>query len=183
MTRGVFGLRYQERDRLQYCDSDSYPDALGQTAVALIKLLSDEELEQAFDRMIEVDADDAIDTSMWALAIKDKCPIKYYHANYFIRDSLMCEYGYVVNLDLRALEFYVGFQLKSQSTNRYGAEITRHGQGSDMDYYPCKLAGVFSFDEIRSCPSDMVIHTMNNLADEEADETDAVCGDLMHEEK
>ena len=28
----------------------------------------------------------------------------------FIKDSLFCEYAYIINLDTKRLEFYVGFQ-------------------------------------------------------------------------
>lgn len=52
----------------------------------------------------------------------------------FIRNSLFCEYAYIINLDTGKLEFYVGFQHGAQHGNRYGEEPKDNG------YYPCRLA-------------------------------------------
>lgn len=63
--------------------------------------------------------------------------------NNFIRDSLFCEYAYVINLDTMKLEFYCGFQHKPQFGNRFGT--------SSVDgYYPSRLVGIFSLYEINN---------------------------------
>lgn len=61
----------------------------------------------------------------------------------FIKDSLFCEYAYIINLDDKTLEYYVGFQKQPDKTNRYGVKPNR-------DYYPCKMLKAFSFEDIRS---------------------------------
>lgn len=58
----------------------------------------------------------------------------------FIRDSVFCEYAYIINLDDKVLEFYIGVQREPQDGNRYGVEKV---QG----YYPCKLCLTFPLDE------------------------------------
>ena len=72
----------------------------------------------------------------------------------FIKDSLWCEYAYIINLDDNVLEFYQGFQTEPQEGNRYGTESTYEGfDGTKL--YPCKLvytqklyqAGWEDFDE------------------------------------
>ena len=73
----------------------------------------------------------------------------------FIRDSLFCEYAYIINLDTEMLEFYEGFQKAPQEGNRYG-EQARDG------YYPCRLVCEFPLSEIKSV--DVVIKTMNEKA-------------------
>lgn len=60
----------------------------------------------------------------------------------FIKDSLFCEWGYIINLDNRVLEVWKGFQREPDPTNRYG-------QDEISGYYPCKLAIEIPFDEIR----------------------------------
>lgn len=50
----------------------------------------------------------------------------------FIKDSLWCEYAYIINLDTGVLEFWKGFQQIPDPGNRYGCEC------SD-GYYPCRL--------------------------------------------
>lgn len=50
----------------------------------------------------------------------------------FIKDSLWCEYAYIINLDAGVLEFWKGFQQVPDYTNRYGSD-------QNSGYYPCKL--------------------------------------------
>ena len=59
----------------------------------------------------------------------------------FIKDSLWCDYAYIINLDDGVLEYWKGFQKTPQEGNRYGAE-------SHDDYYPCKLVLTFPLSEI-----------------------------------
>ena len=58
----------------------------------------------------------------------------------FIKNSLFCEYGYIINLDTNMLEFWEGFQHEPQEGNRYGEEK------NDAGYYPCALKLEFPLD-------------------------------------
>ena len=42
--------------------------------------------------------------------------------NEFIKDSLYCEYAYIINLDTMKLEFYDGYQKEPQLSNRFGTK-------------------------------------------------------------
>lgn len=71
----------------------------------------------------------------------------------FIKDSLFCEYAYIINLDTHCLEFWQGFQKEPSEDNRYGT-------GTIDGYYPCKLFGEYLLenitkDEIQSIVMDM----------------------------
>lgn len=50
----------------------------------------------------------------------------------FIKESLFCEWGYIINLDTKEFEIWIGFQNIPCKKNRYGEEKID-------DYYPCKL--------------------------------------------
>lgn len=63
--------------------------------------------------------------------------------NNFIKDSLFCEYGYIINLDTNKLEIYIGYQKKPQKNNRYGVIKTYN------NYYPCKLVKQIPLSSIR----------------------------------
>lgn len=63
--------------------------------------------------------------------------------NDFIKDSLFCEWGYIVNLDTECLEVWIGFQKQYQKGNRYGRKK------NDEGYYPCKLIAEIPFDDLR----------------------------------
>ena len=71
----------------------------------------------------------------------------------FIKDSLFCEYAYIINLDDNVLEFWKGFQKEPQESNRYGTQC-------DRDYYPCKLSLTIPLDEINDI--DKIIEIMES---------------------
>lgn len=62
----------------------------------------------------------------------------------FIKNSLFCEYGYIINLDTNKLEVFEGFQTKPQKTNRYGYVC-------DNGYYPCKIVKRINIKDIQNC--------------------------------
>jgi hypothetical protein len=61
----------------------------------------------------------------------------------FIKNSLFCEYGYIVNLDAEALEFWLGNQKEPDPGCRYGVVSDEDG------YYPCRMTGALAFSYIR----------------------------------
>lgn len=76
--------------------------------------------------------------------------------NFMAKDSLFCEWAYVLNIDTMKLEVWRGFQEKKQKGNRYGTEPTYVSKGwtmtdikgketksLDTNYYPCKLLAEF----------------------------------------
>lgn len=71
----------------------------------------------------------------------------------FILDSLYCEYAYILNLDKRCLEFWVGFQTKPDPKNRYGTEELN-------GYFPCKQLEAFSFEKIRGNSEESLVTEM-----------------------
>lgn len=60
----------------------------------------------------------------------------------FIKNSLFCEYGYIINLDENILEIWEGFQKKPQKNNRYGCEKWE-------GYYPCRLLKKIKIKDIK----------------------------------
>ena len=71
----------------------------------------------------------------------------------FIKDSLFCEYAYIINLDDEVLEFYEGYQKEAQKGNRYG-------ETEEDGYYPCKLVFAISLDEIIEADIDSMVEQM-----------------------
>lgn len=61
----------------------------------------------------------------------------------FIKDSLFCEYAYIINLDTNMLEYYKGFQHVPQAGNRYGVT-------ANDGYYPCKLVTEIPLERIKN---------------------------------
>lgn len=76
----------------------------------------------------------------------------------FIKDSLFCEYAYIIDLDIKTLEFYVGFQKEPNVFNRYGTE-------SDNGYYPCRMVSVYPIETMNEHSVEKYINDMNKVSE------------------
>jgi hypothetical protein len=159
-TRGVFGFHKDGVDKIMYNHYDSYPTGLGEQVQEFIKKHDVGELDIIFDRIVMID-EDSIPTSQqieecepyadlsvssqstadwYCLLRKAQGDLEAYASGlkYMIegadslKDSLFCEWGYVINLTTNRLEIYRGFQRESQE-NRY--KITK----ADGGYFNCAL--------------------------------------------
>lgn len=190
-TRGLYGFHKNGIDKLTYNHLDSYPDWLGKKIVEFCKCAGRDGMNSLFDH-IELVSEDAKPTPKqieycmehdlgvdggdwgWTLCPNQGCPenwlpfidsgLKIYMIDSlpFIKDSLFCEYAYIVNLDTDQLEFYCGFQHKPDETNRYGCE-------EDQGYYPCRMVACFSLDVIAHGTVEEIVKQMNR-ADHQDDE-------------
>lgn len=158
-TRGLYGFHKNGIDKLTYNHLDSYPDWLGKKIV-----------EFCMEHDLGVDGGDWY----WTLRPNQGCPenwlpfidsgskVYMIDNSSFIKDSLFCEYAYIVNLDTDQLEFYCGFQHKPDETNRYGCE-------EDQGYYPCRMVACFPLDVIAHGTVEEIVKQMNR-ADHQDDE-------------
>lgn len=76
----------------------------------------------------------------------------------FIKYSLFCEYAYIIDLDVKTLEFYVGFQKEPNVFNRYGTE-------SDNGYYPCKMVSFYPIEIMNEHSVEEYINDMNKVSE------------------
>ena len=164
-TRGIYGFRKNEVDKLTYNHYDSYPEVLGRNIVEFIGNHTIEELNKIYDKIIMVDNESIpteeqikecekyTDLSVsqqttqdWYCLLRDTQgdlsayddDLKYMIDNAdFILDGLFCEYGYIINLDTNRLEIYRGGQKEIDPTNRY--TIEDEVAEENMGYYPCKM--------------------------------------------
>lgn len=93
----------------------------------------------------------------------------FYFKNNFIKDSLFCEYAYIINLDTMKLEFYDGFQKDIQKFNRFGETPNQDG------YYPCRLVCVFDLITTRDkIDVDNIIQKMNQICESKVDDPSVI---------
>ena len=188
-TRGLYGFRKNGVDKLTYNHWDSYPDCLGEWVVEFCKNTSITEMNEIFDRIILVNEsnepteeqvnecmefyDGSVSTGSvreWYCLLREtqgnltpyKHGLKYMIDSCdFIKDSLFCEYAYIINLDTNCLEFWRGFQDKPCEGNRYGTET-----GDNLGkYYPCKMISYYPLDTdktVQEIVDDMNVRRDNN---------------------
>lgn len=166
-TRGLYGFHKNGIDKLTYNHLDSYPDWLGKKIVEFCKCAGRGGMNSLFDH-IELVSEDAkprrkqICPENWLRFIDSGSKVYMIDNSSFIKDSLFCEYAYIVNLDTDQLEFYCGFQHKPDETNRYGCE-------EDQGYYPCRMVACFPLDVIVHGTVEEIVKQMNR-ADHQDDE-------------
>lgn len=173
-TRGVFGIRVDNVDKLGYNHSDSYPSGLGLTMLEAARSLM--ENEQSFresaknlllvcedvepsDKQIEkysqysnVDVSRQTNADWYCLLHQLQGDIEatleagvMLDGTAFILDSLFCEWGYVINLDDNIFEVYKGFQREPHLKGRYSKfHPNDEYHPVGNKYYPCAL--VVEFD-------------------------------------
>ena len=186
-TRGCYGFRKNGIDKFAYNHFDSYPDCLGHDIVQFCKETSIEEMNEIFDRIILVDKRSKPDSDHvkecmkyydgtvgnqtiydWYCLLRNtqgdlnvyKNGLRYMiDNNDSIKDSLFCEYAYIINLDTNCLEFYIGFQHEPDATNRYGTE-------EDRGYYPCKMVAEYPLEPeyMDEYSVEEYVNAMNELA-------------------
>lgn len=188
-TRGLYGFRKNAIDKCTYNHFDSYPDYLGDVMVRFCKETSITEMNDIFDRIILVSNDNRptqqqIDECIkyyngnvseqsifdWYCLLRDaqgnpnvyKNGLKYMiDDSEFIKDSLFCEYAYIINLDTNCLEYWVGFQKKPDEDNRYGTEA----DDNMNKYYPCKMLAEYPLDTDQTIEE--IVADMNKVAEED----------------
>jgi hypothetical protein len=65
----------------------------------------------------------------------------------FVKDSLFCEYAYVIDLDKMTFDVFRGFQKTAQKGNPFG-EKPNKDEYSTGEYYPCRLLKSYPLDKI-----------------------------------
>ena len=168
-TRGAVGFYVDGQTKVTYNHFDSYPEGLGKDTVqkiaellakhdklSLIRLASDIRLldesekpsEEMKDKLREY-TDLTVSNDWYCLFRSAQGKIDAYlnigympDGNDFLKDSLFCEYAYIINLDDFTFECYEGFQHDLHDKGRYASKTP------DGDYYPVKLVGTFPLDNI-----------------------------------
>jgi len=172
-TRGLWGFHYKKKDKLTYNHYDSYPTGLGQIIKEFISSHSIKELEKMATKIKLVEGDSVPTPTQikeckkfanlsvgsqniadWYCLLRETQGIPNAYVTklqymidgkYFIKDSLFCEYAYIINLDTKQLEIYLGFQNRQQN-NRYKLtkkeiqeEKEKKKNSKLTPYYNCKL--------------------------------------------
>ena len=172
-TSGVFIIRKGGTEKGLNISHDAYPGGAGVDIVDLIKTT---DIAALFDCMSVFDEWDPPEDGEYPdepdrfsfaecrMAVKEKRTLWISPgAEDWIRDSLFCEYAYVIDLERQELQFFVGGQRHPQEGNPYGI-VPQKPFGSNEDYYPCKYAAVFSLEYIRLTSAEHIAHEMERAS-------------------
>ena len=164
-TRGSFILRKDGQDKEVIIYYDAYPSHAGTQAVALAKTAN---LELLYELLVDeeqctdvADAYQAAFSYYEFLRVLARCErIAFSHKGDFIRDSLYCEYAYVIDLDRGELLFFEGRKTVPQDGNPYGVIPMEGAQGTK--YYPCHLKARFSLEYVNAAYAEDVVSLMES---------------------
>jgi hypothetical protein len=147
-TRGAYGFRKNDQDKVTYNHWDSYPSGLGADVVEFIQGSSIDEMNQLADKIKLVDGrstpteedlelcKDVTNLSVSNGSTEDwYCVLRETQGNLdilreiplmidshtFLVDSLFCEWAYIINLDENVLEIYRGFNKEPSDKGRYAS--------------------------------------------------------------
>ena len=133
-TRGAIGIRYKEIDKIGYNHCDSYFSGLGKELLLFLSNSSYKKLINLYNKII-FNNDKDNDTWNWTKHTFNK---EFKNYNKFLINSLFCEYAYIINLDSKMLEIYIGFNKNPNEKGRY-ANIKYDINDRYNEFYGVKL--------------------------------------------
>lgn len=200
-TRGAFGYRIDGQDSVTYNHCDSYPDGLGSNMVDYVGAYSIEALAEAARRIVLVEERDKAPREMVEryrefadLSVASRDPADWYvllrgvqrnpgafHAgvdhmingNWFLKDSLFCEWAYIVNVDDGVLEVYRGFNRDPKAPGRYAAFQGPNPTRASSEYYGVRLLLTVPFYKLRGLSvegRDALLKSWEKAAEEKPEE-------------
>ncbi len=169
-TRGAFGFRCNQKDKIVYNHMSSYPKALGVAMVdwLFFNLRDKQEIKNKIRNLTDISGLEPTQEQIEKLrpftnlgvsngSTKDwYCLLRNtqgdmvatleagFYEDYadFMNDSLFNEWAYIANFDEEILEVYKGFQKTPHTEGRYQSTVAING------YYPVKLIGTIAFATI-----------------------------------
>ena len=172
-TRGAYGFRLDGRDYIQYNHSDSYPSGLGADILNQSKALAKMPAVSLRNKVASIrlhdgktppTANDIALLAPWTnLGVGQGSVSDWYcltrnmqgdllahlkaglifDSRGFLKDSLFCEWAYIVNVDTRQLECYQGFNKSPNGAGRYASL-------RDGDYYGVRLVRTYPLGRLPS---------------------------------
>lgn len=124
-------------DNLRLVSPDSFPN---ESEKSILKKLNYEYIEDNE----ELDWGSILESTLGNLDLYKQG--LYFMLDYsdFIKNSLFCEWAYIINLDNNTLEIYKGFQ-ETPEINRYYVEEPLN----EFEFYNCKLMKEINFSDLK----------------------------------
>jgi hypothetical protein len=156
-TRGAYGFRINEQDKVTYNHFDSYPSCLGKEVMSYIARTPLDRMKQVAARIKLVDRESAPSPELihkyksyanlrvsqqryedWYCLLRETQGDLFPYNNDlehmidsqdFLSDSLFCEWAYIINLDAGRFEVYRGFNKDRSARGRYALRSVDSSDG------------------------------------------------------
>lgn len=186
-TRGAYGFRIDNTDKVTYNHYDSYPDELGRNVMNYISKTPLQSMKEIATGMQLVDRDSTpsqklilkyreyADLSVsrqkyqdwYCLLRKTQGDMFAFHNGLrhmpdyreFLTDSLFCEWAYILNLDSERLECYTGFNKIPSAKGRYASQSIERNNG----YYGVALLKEIALPDITEGGIDAYVSELERL--------------------
>ncbi len=186
-TRGAYGFRLHGQDKITYNHDDSDPEGLGRALVEWLHLHPPATWRSVAERIRLIDdtqpatpadiaryqswADPSVrsgDLTDWYVLLRGAQGNPYawdagldvmIDSHDFLQDSAFCEWGYVIDLDARQLEVYIG------GVRDPAAQAPRYAVShpTPRGFWGCQQLVAFSLDTLP--PPDAFVARCHTLAD------------------
>lgn len=160
-TRGLYGVVVNGEVKASYNHFDSYPSGLGADIVKFVQGIENvsDVFEQAQNLTLVIENDTAPSGDDWyseLRGIQGDLGAHLAHGHLidnesFGRDSVFCEWGYLVNLDDETVEVYRGFQTEPHTEGRwsdYDPAADESVSYRPNHYYGIKRIAVIPFADL-----------------------------------
>ena len=173
-TQGVLILRRGKAEKGMKICHDAYPAGAGADIVDLIKTA---DVNTLFDLIKEYDVwkypqkkpytdSFSYDSCMHAVRM-GKTLLVSPETKEDIKNSLFCEYAYVIDLDQESLFLYEGLQTKPMKKNPYGV-VPAKNPYTNQAYYPCRPIAGFPLNYVRNADTDFITNAMKQALQEDS---------------
>lgn len=189
-TRGACGFVVDGKIKVSYNHYDSYPSGLGAEIVQFlntnkidtlkkyaksIKLVDSEKTPTATQlKKLQSIGFNVNEGDNWynilrsyqgklQQALSNNCTFMTDEQD-FLKDSLFCEYAYLINLDEGILEFYRGFNQSPILTGRFA------GFPAERGYYPVVLMKSYPLEDLYAGDFSVIVNDMESLCRSGEDE-------------
>lgn len=204
-TRGAYGYRLKQKDKVTYNHFDSYLDGLGIEILEYVRVTPTEKMLEVAKKIKLVQQDKKptakqieackkyANLNVGNNSIKDwYCLLRdaqgkmeafedtpfMIDSQTFLKDSLFCEWAYIVNLDSGCVEIYKGFNQNPKALGRYAWDNDAQiGGMSGNKYYGVALIEEVQIEKIQKMSKDELISYVEGLQKKANDEAEVLAED------
>ena len=148
-TRGAVGFKLNGEYKVAYNHSDSYPSYLGAYVVDFCEQLENHDCWEQLLHQVEGIKDTGVSEAndgrdfLWGTF---EGSVREFEQDFdFMRDSLFCEYAYIIDLDEMELKFYRGWK-----TEPGNSDLPFPMVPDENGYYPVHLVFSLPLDNLPS---------------------------------